>query len=89
MHVLIVLDTRKQEFSLGAAVYYALDEKGWQSSPSIPFAFWKEFKELDDVGKLHDAIQHDVDYAVVEAEWTKFDYMYVTCLTTPAFGRSN
>ena len=84
MHVLIVIDARKQDFSLGAAVYYALDERGWKSSPAIPFTFWKEFKELNKPEELKDAVQHDVEDAAVEAEWAKFDYLYVACQSAPA-----
>jgi hypothetical protein len=88
MYVLIVIDARKQEFGLGAAVYYALDEKGWKSSPAIPFTFWKEFKELSDPEDLKAAIQDDVSFAAVEAEWAKFDYLYVACNSAPALAKA-
>jgi hypothetical protein len=83
MYALIVVNPHKPGNSPGIAEYLSLNGLGWNGSTAIPFAFWKQFKDVLLAEDLTSLVAHDMEMAATISEWEKLNYKVVPCNSQP------
>jgi hypothetical protein len=75
MQILLVVNSSNQDQGLGVAFEAAIKEKKWQPVSTIPFTYSKSSGRLSETTDILKMVKADVNYAVLEAEWEKVDYL--------------
>ena len=82
MNVLVIIDPKNQDETLGIEIDRVMKQYHWIPIPGFPYVYTKEEK-IDTPDYITTMIQHDIGLAVDQAGWESVRYLYTISTGRP------